>query len=502
MTPDDMTLVREFAACHSEQAFAALVERYVNLVHSAALRQTGDPHLAEDITQAVFIILASKAAMLGQDTILPAWLYRTTRYTARNALTVQRRRVAREQEAYMRSTPQTDDTTHAWQQLVPLLDDAMDKLSARDRAAVVLRHFENRPWREVASLMHITEDAAQKRARRALEKLRAFFARRGVRLTAVLIAAAVSANSVQAAPEGMVRTISLAAVTKGASAAGSILVLVQGVLKIMAWSKIKTMLGIGTATVIAIGTGTAVLATWTKMAEIPKSVALALQAFNSTNASASDVDKANQRIEQVYADFFKAAPAGVFIQATQFEKVAFARRGENEIIGKTIPFAEMLARAFETNEVAFSTSRIVFKTEEPQGRYDYLVNVPVHGLEEFRNQIQKQFRLSDKMETCLTNALVLKVVGVAPSGATDLSRYDPQEYYFVAWNPTALANRLGELLHQPVIDTTQSKTVFTIALPRKSDDLTSLNKILHAQTGLELLPTNMPVEMLVVEKWK
>ena len=245
MTPDDMTLVREFAARQSETAFAALVERHVALVHSAALRQTGDAHLSEEITQAVFIILARKAATLGKDTILPAWLYRTTRYTTGNALKIQRRRREREQEAYMQSTLQTDDTTHAWQQLAPLLDDTMDELSERDRASIVLRYFENRPWREVAALMQMNEDAAQKRVTRALEKLRGLFAKRGVMLTPTLIAVSVSANSVPAAPVGMVKTISMVAVTKGLAATTTTTTLVNGALKIMAWTKIKTAIVIG-----------------------------------------------------------------------------------------------------------------------------------------------------------------------------------------------------------------------------------------------------------------
>src|ERR1035438_1191099 len=104
MMSDDMTLVREFAASRSEPAFAALVERHIGLVHSSALRQVGDDHLAEDITQAVFIILARKAASLGPKTVLAAWLYRTTRYAAADALKTRRRRSAREQEAFMQST--------------------------------------------------------------------------------------------------------------------------------------------------------------------------------------------------------------------------------------------------------------------------------------------------------------------------------------------------------------------------------------------------------------
>jgi DNA-directed RNA polymerase specialized sigma24 family protein len=100
---DDMTLLREFAGRNSEEAFAALVSRHVNLVYSVALRQIRDPHLAEEITQAVFIILARKAKSLGSKTILSGWLCRTARNVSANALTMQRRRQLREQEAYMQS---------------------------------------------------------------------------------------------------------------------------------------------------------------------------------------------------------------------------------------------------------------------------------------------------------------------------------------------------------------------------------------------------------------
>src|ERR1035437_5439060 len=136
MTADDMQLVREYALHQSERAFETLVLRQTNLVYSAALRQVRDPHLAEEITQAVFIILARKAGSLGAKTILPGWLCRTARYASANALTIQRRRQRREQEAHMQSTlnePESDN----WPQIAPLLDGAMERLGQKDHDAVV-----------------------------------------------------------------------------------------------------------------------------------------------------------------------------------------------------------------------------------------------------------------------------------------------------------------------------------------------------------------------------
>ncbi|MDB6056276.1 MAG: polymerase, sigma-24 subunit, subfamily [Verrucomicrobiales bacterium] len=266
MTPDDMTLVRLFADHQSESAFVALVERHVTLVRSVAIRQTGNTHLADEIAQAVFIILARKASTLRQDTILPAWLYRTTRYATDNALKIQRRRRAREHEAYMQSTlehggdasPHTDDLL--WKQLAPHLDDAVDKLSEPDRAAVILRYFENRPWREVAELMQMTEDAVQKRATRALAKLRALFSKRGLTLTTALIASAVSANSAQATPIGIVKTLSAVAATNGPAAPASTLSIVQATMKTMTWLKYKFAIGMAVSATAIVGVATVALA--------------------------------------------------------------------------------------------------------------------------------------------------------------------------------------------------------------------------------------------------
>src|SRR5437660_12217983 len=147
MTVDDMELLRQYSELKSEEAFAALVSRHINLVYSVALRNVGDAHQAEEITQAVFIILAKKSGSLRKGTILSGWLYQTARLTAANYRKSEIRRIYREQEAHMQSSLNEADAA-AWAQIAPLLDDAMANLSEKDRNAVVLRFFNEKNFKE------------------------------------------------------------------------------------------------------------------------------------------------------------------------------------------------------------------------------------------------------------------------------------------------------------------------------------------------------------------
>ena len=210
---NDMDLVRQFARDNSEAAFTELVRRHINLVYSVARRCTGDDGDARDVTQAVFIILARKAASLREKTLLTGWLYETTRFIATRLLRTNARRHAREQEAFMQSTLNETETENVWTQLAPHLETAMEKLNAADRTLLVLRFYENKTSTEAAALLGIREDAAHKRVVRAIEKLRKFFMRRGVTISGAAIAGALSANSVQAAPAGLAAIVSSTALS-------------------------------------------------------------------------------------------------------------------------------------------------------------------------------------------------------------------------------------------------------------------------------------------------
>ena len=207
----DMELVGQFVCQHSEAAFAELVRRHLNLVYSVALRFTGNSEDAQDVAQAVFITFAKKVAGLRQRAVLSSWLYETTRLTAAGYLRTRSRRQAREQEAYMQSTLNESDAASIWPQLAPHLEAGMSRLGQHDRALLALRFYENKSGAEAASLLGIREDAAHKRTARALAKLRRFFHQRGISTTASALAAALSANAVQAAPAGLAGTISAAA---------------------------------------------------------------------------------------------------------------------------------------------------------------------------------------------------------------------------------------------------------------------------------------------------
>jgi RNA polymerase sigma factor (sigma-70 family) len=213
----DSQLLRDFAEHRSEEAFAELVRRHLDFVHSAARRLVRDELLAQDVTQGVFAALAENAATLIPHPVLSGWLHRTARNLAAQTIRTDVRRQAREQEAaIMQNLLAVEPETH-WENVAPLLDEAMDELPEPDRHALLLRYFERKSAREMAETLGISEEAAQKRCRRALEKLRDYFVRQGVPVGTAGLVAGISVHAVEAAPVGLAATISAAGLLSGAS---------------------------------------------------------------------------------------------------------------------------------------------------------------------------------------------------------------------------------------------------------------------------------------------
>ena len=253
---DDIGLLREYASTGSEAAFEELVNRRIGFVYSAALRQVRDPHLAEEVTQTVFIILARKARVIPQQAVLSGWLFNTTRLTALSELRAAAQRHHHQQEAQMDREINADAVEPLWKQMSPMLDEALSTLREKDRRALLLRFFESKSLAEVGRDLEVGEDGARKRVNRALERLHGYFVRRGITCTTSLISTAISSYSVHAAPATLAKSVTAIAVAKGVTVGGSTFTLMKGAFKVMAWSKAQTatvglvIVGLGTGLVI------------------------------------------------------------------------------------------------------------------------------------------------------------------------------------------------------------------------------------------------------------
>jgi RNA polymerase sigma factor (sigma-70 family) len=242
----DLELLQDYTRNKSEESFTALVNRHLNLVYSAAFRQVRSPQLAEEVAQSAFTDLARNAGKFQPDTILTAWLYQVTRRTAIDVVRKESRRQLREQIATEMNT--MNATAADWTHVEPFLDEAMHTLDETDRAAVLLRYFENKSFREVGQSLGTSEDAAQKRVSRAVERLREFLSKRGVAVGASGFAVVISANAVQAAPVGLAVTISTAAILAGTAVSTSTIITAT---KTIAMSTIQKTVITATLAIIA-----------------------------------------------------------------------------------------------------------------------------------------------------------------------------------------------------------------------------------------------------------
>src|SRR6185503_9585830 len=169
----DAQLLRDYAERADEQAFHQLVTRYTDLVYSAAVRQVNSPDLARDVAQSVFTDLARKSREVAEkaanEASLAGWLFRSTRFAALNQLRTERQRLAHERQI-MDQLDLTPESDYDWDRIRPVLDEAIADLNDADRDALLLRFFKNRDFRAIGETLGMSDDAAQKRVSRALDK--------------------------------------------------------------------------------------------------------------------------------------------------------------------------------------------------------------------------------------------------------------------------------------------------------------------------------------------
>ncbi|MBC7365582.1 MAG: sigma-70 family RNA polymerase sigma factor [Undibacterium sp.] len=230
---DDAELLIRYTESRSETAFAALVERHHGLVYAAALRRLqGDTHRATEVAQTVFISLARHAPTLAHRPVLASWLHTATRHAVIDILRAERSRRIREKQAHpIDSVNATTSRPVDWDQLRPLLDDALDHLNESDRSLLMLRFFGQNPFTDIGAKLNLTEDAARMRTTRALEKLRAHLARRGITSTSIALGAALTAQPLTAAPAGLAALLTTGVLAAPASATGLSLTLMTATTK-------------------------------------------------------------------------------------------------------------------------------------------------------------------------------------------------------------------------------------------------------------------------------
>jgi RNA polymerase sigma factor (sigma-70 family) len=291
---DDELLAR--AARGSREALAQIAQRYLGFVYHAALRQVGDPHLAEDVTQAVFVILSGKIRRVKPGTHLHGWLFTTTRNAARNALKLRARRAHYERQAAIATAAaakrhaeeRVDDPNN---DIAPLLDAALADLREADRSAVLMSYFGNKSWREVGEAIGATEEAARKRVERAIERMRQFCVRRaGVAVSATAVVVAMRASASAAPPEALANSIASLMSSCSASAAASAWSV--GVIHMMTLAKVKAAAAIAVAFMVTlVGAGAAMMSGAAAPEEKPAPAQTVVQLANDVRVELLGVSK-------------------------------------------------------------------------------------------------------------------------------------------------------------------------------------------------------------------
>jgi uncharacterized protein (TIGR03435 family) len=328
------------------------------------------------------------------------------------------------------------------------------------------------------------EDAAKKRVSRALEKLRAFFAKRGVSSTTAIIAGAISANSVQTAPVALAKSVTVIAVAKGATASGSTVTLIKGALKIMAWTKAKTVVVAGVAVLLATGTTVVV---------VEKVVSPTVD--ESFWDSKSNLDK--------------APPVLIIRPARLSDYIMNTMTGNGGVIYKVMTHNSDVAALLQI-AYSFKHQRMILPADVPTNRYDLMLTLRDRPMEALQKAIQRQFGFAGRRETRETDVLLLKVkdpgllaLHTSKRGSKMGFKHDEGMWAWANFPISFVADYLEGTFNKPVIVQPGLSGNYDITF--QWQDAEGKKQALTdelAQAGLELVPSREPIEMLVVEKVK
>jgi uncharacterized protein (TIGR03435 family) len=516
-TADDKELVRQYAATGSQEAFAEIVSRHLNMVFSVALRHVGNAHEAKEVTQAVFIILARKAHTLGRGTILSGWLFRTTRFTAANHLRTEIRRTRREQEAFMQydstsSGPQ-NPAHEMWREIAPVLDEAIASLGETDRNAIVLRFIEGRGLKQIGAALGVTEDGARMRLRRAMERLRIFFGKRGIMLSAAAVASTLAAYSVRAAPTGLSGSVvSYAMAGRTAPVVAS--ALAKGTLKLMTWIKIKMAAAAGCGVILAAGTFTLAVE---EIQGRPGSLG-AFAPGPPTRTNVATMDPNTGVTWSLDPQVLARQPMIAIVRRSPIPKPPGARTGSINMQTKT-GLRMIETQTSLTNVVAYALSldeasrdRVILPADEQLRAYDYLDAALIGGRKSLENQLGQRFGLTVRRESRLADVLFLRVkprnlpglvqsANVRGGGATRGRAGIRASGATIAFLAALIEAEVGI----PVIDQIQLTGKFNFDVKFGSEySAEAIKQAVLDQAGLELVPapSKLPITFIIVEKSK
>jgi uncharacterized protein (TIGR03435 family) len=421
-------------------------------------------------------------------------------------LTMQRRRERRE-EAYMQSNPPSDPPEPlAWVEMAPLLDGAMEKLGRKDHDALVLRYFEGLDFKSVGTALGVSEGAAKVRVGRALDKLRQLFGRRGVDSTASVLEQNLSHHSIQAAPAALAKTVVVVALTKGAASASTI-TLIKGALKLMAWTKAKTVMAAGVAVLLAAGTTTVIVKKVEGKPVLPGAISAKMfppEAWQVVNPDSDMLRRMPPMLKIVPTRWPEGETSVVGISG-----YSRRRKWETQKLGISVPVRGVVGDAFQLP----GDARTIMHVKWPEGRYDYIDSLTNGSIEALQQAVRKKFGITVRRETVETNVLLLVVKNPNAPGLTVSTNgmgsnsehhgFRSGDWSLQSHTMIHLASSIENTLAIPVVDHTGNTNYFAIELhwqwKEGESETDAFKQAVLDQLGLDLVPSTAPIEMSIVE---